>query len=57
MKKLYNYKGFISKLESNIILKRSIRTNKDKTYELRGYKFIDGDDYDDEEDEKSALDS
>ena len=57
MKKLYNYKGFISKLESNIILKRSIRTNKDKTYELRGYKFIDGDDYDDDEDEKSPLDS
>jgi hypothetical protein len=61
MKKLYNYKGFISKLESNIFLKRCLHTNKDKTYELRGYQFIcnatDTDD-DDEDDvtPKSALD-
>ena len=56
MKKLYNYKGFISKLESNIILKRSLATNKDKTYELRGYKYMCNDD-EDYEDEISALDS
>jgi len=66
MKKLYNYKGFISKIESNIILKRCLTLNKDKTYELRGYKFIynsknkDDDDDDDDDDEpksKSALDA
>ena len=61
MKKLYNYKGFISKLESNIMLKRSITLNKDKTYELRGYQFIcnaTNTDDDDEDDvtPKSALD-
>jgi hypothetical protein len=66
MKKLYNYKGFISKIESNIMLKRCLTLNKDKTYELRGYKFIynsknkdcdDDDDDDDEPKSKSALDA
>ena len=61
MKKLYNYKGFVSKLESNILLKRCLRTNKDKTYELRGYKFIvnenDEDESDDDENPKSGLDA
>ena len=60
MKKLYYYKGFTSKLESNIILKRCLHTNKDKTYELRGYKFMvneaDKDD-DEEEDEVKSLHS
>jgi len=61
MKKLYNYKGFISKIESNIFLKRCIHTNKDKTYELRGYRFIVNEANNDEEDDedevkKSALD-
>jgi hypothetical protein len=61
MKKLYNYKGFISKLESNIILRRSITLNKDKTYELRGYQFICNATNTDDDDEdnvtpKSALD-
>ena len=61
MKKLYNYKGFISKIESNIFLKRCIHTNKDRTYELRGYRFIVNEANNDEEDDedevkKSALD-
>jgi len=51
MKKLYNYKGFISKLESNIFLKRCLKLNKDKTLELRGYKFIVEEDEDDDDDE------
>jgi len=61
MKKLYNYKGFISKIESNIFLKRCIQTKKDRTYELRGYRFIVNEANNDEEDDedevkKSALD-
>ena len=55
MKKLYNYKGFISKLESNIFLKRCLHTNKDKTYELRGYRFIVNEANNDEEDDEDEV--
>ena len=61
MRKLYNYKGFISKLESNVFLKRCIKVNKDKTYELRGYRLVvdEGPEFDDDDDEikKSGLDA
>ena len=55
MKKSYNYKGFISKIESNIFLKRCIHTNKDKTYELRGYRFIVNEANNDEEDDEDEV--
>jgi hypothetical protein len=47
-KREYNYKYFVSKLESNLFLKYNVTTNNNKVLILKNYKlkYLDSDDID-----------